>query len=260
MRLCCRSIIAVKVYGAELIRALRQAVEEPQRLLLSEREWVPISRVKRVSAASVQRLVRNAAVLQAWRGAQSEHAASPFVLHDGAAETFDVAANLFLKMMVENLGNRMAELLRKVRKCSEQTEFGKARLRYFDDLLVTFQLQVDAVAKNSVLTELKERAFDRELVLPTMLRHPAYARFYRTAMGILQPQFRISSRDGEHGIPSIQTYQLYEYWVFFRLVEMLQEIRPGTALVKCFSIGGEGVGAGAEQETVLSNAMGRTIA
>ena len=103
----------------------------------------------------------------------------------------------------------------------------RRRAERWGDLSQRFQKKLMQMRRTSFLAEVKPAKPDAAALL-AIARHPAYSHFDRIARRILCPRVALGG-DADKMLCLRNTYDLYEYWCFFTVVEAVQLALPEVA-------------------------------
>ncbi|HEU4963713.1 MAG TPA: DUF2357 domain-containing protein [Bacilli bacterium] len=219
------SLVAIKMYGKEVVQAFRRILMEKQRELISDSDHVPWNKVKQASSTTLHRVVTNPK-FQSLRKGRGQHS-NLLIPSQVRKETHNTPTNRYLKELLVLMQKHGVEVIEHIQFAlgKEKQAFAKERLRYFLHLVSQFRADLDSLTKLPFMKEMEAAPLSHSS-LQSFTNHPAYARFFRISKAILHPQLKLSPRRGDMGLPTIPSWHIYEYWVFFQLLKLIESSIP----------------------------------
>ncbi len=207
-----------------LAKSFAAIAQAPHRNLVSTRHEAKIHQVRQIDAATVRSVARRPTLVAAIRGVvgarQQERVNVPRRQH-----TFNTAPNRIVFGYVNALGRR-CEGLREALLADEDLEtLESTRKGRWIDSLSLLQSRIDKFSRAQFLDGLKPKSENSGAYI-AVARHPTYNRFCRLARQILNPVTMLAI-DSEELMTLKPSYQLYEYWTFFAVVDVIQSMPLG---------------------------------
>ncbi|MCY2990253.1 MAG: DUF2357 domain-containing protein [Planctomycetota bacterium] len=212
---------------SELERSFAAVAVAPHRRLIAEREDRPLDRTRRIDLRAFRGIVRSPAALAAIGFASTVEGRvfdRPRVDHPRREHTFSTGPN-----------RHIAALLRRLQCCCRdlQTGFGELaehedqparrdRALTFASEAATLGRRLLRLSRADFLAEVEASLGDTAAMI-AVAKDPVYSRFDRLARRVLEPRL-VPGRSLCEKLWLRRTYELYEYWCFFRVAECLARV------------------------------------
>jgi len=225
----------MRAYIGDLEAAFARIVESPSRRLVAERQARPLDQVRQVDARSVRSIARNRAALAALgrvgTGDRRQDPERPKIDHPLREHTFDTAANRHTAAMIRQLTNMCRSCQAEFQRLSESSHGDPA------NQVRAVGMAVEAARLKQRLARLGQAGFLTDVppvpgdtaALIAVGKDPRYARFSLLARRALSPRLALTETTYRETLWLRRTYELYEYWCFFRAAEALVEHWPEVA-------------------------------
>ena len=235
----------LRAYLPSLERAFHTIEQAPHRSLIAEREELPLHKVRRVDTRSLRTALKRMPVLAALKERKNPGLGEVATLDvPRRVHTFDTSPNRHTLALLLRLSALCADLLARFESISasdeQEPEYRRRAVRW-SELTQRFQERLIRLRRAMFLADVKPAKPDAAALL-TISRHPAYSHFDRIARRILSPRVALGG-DADKLLCLRNTYDIYEYWCFFTVVEAVKlalpeaewksniAIEPGTLLL-----------------------------
>lgn len=201
----------------------------PHRRLVPRREMRPIDQTRRVDIVSMRSISRNPSALCAMGriDAPVTSCKRPMVDNPRRDQTLNTPPNQRVKIIIHQLTVLCNDLERQLRAaasaCVDDVAMLSRLCGMVDDLLILRQ-RVQRMARAQFLEGVEFRGTG-SAATSAMARHPAYARFELLTGRVLRPRL-LAATDGVSSLWLRPTYELYEYWCFFTVADVLMGLMP----------------------------------
>lgn len=224
----------LKLFGPQLLQALRQVCSHPLTRLCSERSRQPAHRVRRFDHQTVRTIATDPLLLATLRDGEYAGASLDRMLFDVAIsrDELDTPAHRTLLSILMSVIRRIrsvrdALILLAAADRPEQVRTAMTpRLAVRVKLLDELEVALHKVCKAPPFSEVSRREVSAA-GLNVIAGHPSYARAYRGGWQILRPG--IDGHDADEMLPVSPTWEIYERWCFLRVVEALRQVFPALA-------------------------------
>lgn len=218
--------VMLRVYISRLERVFGSIAETPHRQLFAEREERPLHRVRRVDRHSLQTALKRMPVLAALQGREHSTAIASMDVPK-RVHTFDTSPNRHVLSLLARLKSLCLDLQCKFESQDHESllteEYDRRPARYAK-ICSLIGKRVSRMQRASFLEGIAASAPDTGALL-TVARHPTYARFDQIARRILEP--KVSLGDDVDKLLSLRrTFDIYEYWCFFQILEITKAALP----------------------------------
>ena len=218
----------LRSYLPALERAFRTTEEAPHRSLVAEREERSLHKVRRVDARSLRTALKRMPVLAALKNRQIPGLGEIATLDVPRRDhTFDTSPNRHTLALLFRLSSLCADLRDRfggiVSNLQEEPDY-RRRAGRWADLAERFQKRLIQLRRAAFLNDVNPAKPDAAALL-AIARHPAYSHFDRIARRILCPRVALGG-DADKLLCLRNTYDLYEYWCFFTVVEAVKLALP----------------------------------
>lgn len=222
------SFALMRSYLPALERAFRNIEQAPHRILVAEREERSLPKVRRVDTHSLQSALKRMPVLAALKNRQTSGVRQQTTLDvPRRVHTFDTSPNRHTLALLFRLGALCEDLCQRFHNARssshEEPEF-RRRAERWHALSQRFHKQLMRMRRAAFLTEVRPSKPDAAALL-AIARHPAYSHFDRIARRILCPRVALGG-DSDKMLCLRNTYEIYEYWCFFTVVDAIQVALP----------------------------------
>ena len=219
----------LRSYLPALERAFRNIEQAPHRRLIAEREERPLHKVQRVDNRSLRTALKRMPVLAALSNRDSTMSGEHATLNVPRREhTYNTSPNRHVLAILHRLAALCADLCDRFDGISanqgEEPDY-RRRAERWATLSHRFEKQVNRLRRADFLSGLRPSKPDAAALM-TISRHPAYSHFDRIARHILSPRVALGG-DADKLLSLRPTYDIYEYWCFFMVVEAIQKAMPG---------------------------------
>ena len=219
----------LRATASDLLATIDLASRDPQRRLHPAARWVRTERARRVRPHeydSALRLANNVETRQGgalWPRKVLDHAAVP---------DFDVAANRYVRWLLESIVVRLAQLeveLSSARSAFATTSGGRAVAKRWANEVAAIRPEFQRRLRREWLAEVS--AYEGGVPSPGLESHPLYSRAFSLGRALLRGLHIESFRIADVATRPVST--LYEYWCFFAIVNTL---RRHAALIQTSAI------------------------
>ena len=220
--------ILLKTYMRTLQKAFNAIKEEPQRRLIAERQAKRLSQARRSDKKTLISAARKPGLVAAITHQRSNlgYCTDPNPYFDLPARihTFNTPANCYVKEVLCRIQRMILELQQSVAKLvNVDNPITRSRLTRWLKELDNYSLIINTMKNAFFLKNISPTPPDTAALL-AILGHPAYTRFERVTRRILYPRASLGFDNSLFNLRC--TWQVYEYWVFFRIAELVQQAWP----------------------------------
>ncbi len=207
-------------------RAFANIASAPHRTLISDRSEVKLHQVRRIDAVTILSTTHRPTLVASMRGIEGSSRRETINV-PRRQHSFDTASNRIVLGYIDSIVRR-CQMLRKAlsSECdpgdTDVLESGKKQR--WSSKLATLEARIAKLSTETFLDGLKPRSESSGAYI-AIARHPAYNRFCRIARQILNPVTKLAV-DSEQLLTLKSTYQLYEYWTFFVVLDEVQKQFP----------------------------------
>ena len=212
----------------ELERSFAAVAMSPSRHLVAEREDRPLDRARRIDARAFRGIVRSPSALAALgliEKVGTRLSERPTVDHPRREQTFNTPPNrhvaALLRRMQSHCGNLYAALLKLATAPGNDTGM-QARAQSLGGEADELRLRLSRLSRAGFLENVGAAQADTAAMI-AVAKDPAYSRFDRIARRVLWPRLGFGDTFCEK-LWLRRTYELYEYWCFFRVADSLAKM------------------------------------
>lgn len=219
----------LRAYMPQLEKTFRNIAETPHRRLVAEREDRAIYFVRQVDARSLRTALRRMPVLAVLGGNASDADINRALMDVPLREhTYNTSPNRYLLMILRRLIQVCSKIQESLLESNLENVFEddstQRRSQRWTELCEVFKGRLNRMARSGFLRGVRPQTPDTAALL-TIANHPAYAQFDRQSGCILKPRVTLGE-DPDKRLALRPTYDLYEYWCFFRLCDAIQQALP----------------------------------
>ena len=221
--------ITMKANMDFLERALRSILSDPRRVLVADRAIKRLNQGRKADQKTVLYITRKPEVLAAIRpGKAHGHKVdpNPYIDLPVRTHTFDTPANRYIVELLIRISKLASELKQALTELAKNRDFNyitKSRLLRWAEESDKFTKRIGLMRSASFLKDIKP-SLPGVAAMLALKGHPAYSRFDKLSRRILRPTGNFGCDNNLFNMRS--TWQVYEYWVFYRLAELLREAWP----------------------------------
>jgi len=198
--------------------------DRPHRRLHALREDVALRKVRRCDSQTVVRAARNV-FASAVLGGRTLDVTDQATLNVQRLEhTYDTAPNGYVKLLLCSLATKASLLAEKLYAYRHDDPEIRQRAIAWAAQLREYRSRIHTLARAGFLAGVQPAPPDPSAMI-TIARHPEYARLSKLATLILRPGICLG-QSNDTRLTLRATYELYEYWCFFKLASLLQSLLP----------------------------------
>ena len=219
----------LRSYIAQIERSFAVIAETPNRRLVADRESRPLDQARRLDVKTIRGIIRNPAALAALGYATStvELADRVRIDHPRREHTYNTPVNRHTTALIyrmECISRDLHAAFRSLATSSCGDPAAQARASGLADETVLLQRRVSRLARAEFLQNVPV-VYGDTAALIGVAKEPAYSRFDRLSRRVLTPRSTLGQSISEK-LWLRRTYELYEYWCFFRVADALAEKWP----------------------------------
>lgn len=220
--------LSLKTYFSALERAFSAIKCDPQKILIAERNMKKISQARCADRRTLLYVTGKPDILSALKPGRSTYStpdSDPLIDLPRKNQTYDTPANRYV-----------LEVLNRITRVSDNIKKGilsyikgnsdpiiKSRLNRWAEETDVFLGRASIMKKAFFLKGVDPSPPDTAAMM-TIKGHPVYSRFETISRKILNPLANLGSDLSRANLRS--TWQVYEYWVFFRLAFLIKKAFP----------------------------------
>jgi len=219
----------LRAHITQIERNFAVIAETPNRRLIANREYRPLDQARRLDGKTIRGIIRNPAALAALGYATStiELADRVRIDHPRREHTYNTPVNRHIAALIYRMECVCRDLhaaFRSLAKASGGDPAAQARATGLANETVLLQRRVSRFARTEFLQDVPIVSGDTAALIG-VAKAPAYSRFDRLSRRVLTPRSTLGQSIAEK-LWLRRTYELYEYWCFFRVADALVEKWP----------------------------------
>jgi len=214
----------LRAHITQLERNFAVIAETPNRRLIADREYRPLDQARRLDVRSIRSIILNPSALAALGYATStvELADRVRIDHPRREHTFNTPVNRHIAALIYRMECICRDLRKEFRSLATSSggdPAAQARATGLADETVLLQRRVSRLARAEFLQDVPIVSGDTAALIGVS-KDPAYSCFDRLSRRVLTPRSTL----GQSILEKMwlrRTYDLYEYWCFFRVADAL---------------------------------------
>lgn len=214
----------MRTHLATLELAFDSIAARPNRRLVAQRQTVPLDRARRIDVAGMRSLIRNLPALAALGYAEAvETPKRPSIDHPRREHTFLTRPNQHIAALLHRLVCACRDLQAEFNRiaAAEDDPQVEERASGFSRETKSLQLRLARMRRAQFLDDVPPLEGDVAAMI-AVAKDPTYARFDGVARRMLLPRLEPGQSANER-VWLRRTFELYEYWCFFRLADAVRE-------------------------------------